>query len=227
MAIALHELSLKVDSPTITEIAANYRPSAWPPGRDWPVVVDKEGAVVSRWGDPVWDLTPWSGKPMKLNFGDGAAGMGEPMDSGNADLLRIAIGWLIWGPRGYRKVGTIANRFGSVRAVMVLCSQNGISTAALMRFPKVLELLPERIAKSKWDETIAVLHRLYDARESLGFTILDSNALKRLAEFASDHQHVQTPYIPPRIWVYQVGRFRECLEDFLAHRLQIEACFKH
>jgi hypothetical protein len=55
---------------------------------------------------------------------------------------------------------------------------------------------------------------------------LDSNALKRLAEIACDHQHVQTPYIPPRIWVYQVGRLRECLEDFLAHKAQIEACFE-
>ena len=226
MTVALHELSLKVDAPAVTEAAANYRPSTWPPPRDWPVVVDKEEKVVSRWGDSVWDLTSWSGKPVKLNFGDGETGSSEPIDVENADLLRLVMGWLIWGPRAYKTTGTILNKFISLRPVFVLSSQNGISASALMRFPTVLERLPERIAPSKWDETIAVLHRLYDAREALGFTIVDATVLKRLAEIANDHVTVQTPYIPPRIWVYQVGRLRECLEDFLAHKAQVEASFR-
>lgn len=220
------EFGLKVASRVVTPASANYRPLTWPPARDWPVVVDKDGVVVSRWGDSVWDLTPWEGKPVLLNFGDGEAGRSESLDEENADLLRLAMGWLIWGPRAYRAAGTIKNRFTQVRGVIALCSQNGISAATLMRFPKVLESLPERIAPSKWEETIAVLHRLYDAREALGFTIVDAGALKRLAEVANNHVHVQTPYIPPRIWVYQVERLRECLEDFLAHRTQVEACFK-
>ncbi|MDA0558331.1 hypothetical protein [Burkholderia pseudomallei] len=226
MKVALHEFCLKVDAPVVTEAAANYRPSTWPPARDWPVVIDKDGTVVSRWGDPVWDITLWAGTPTKLNFGDGEAGQSDPLDAENADLLRLAMGWLIWGPRAYRAPGTIKNRFTQVRAVVALCSQNEINAASLMRFPKVLERLPDVIASSKWEETIAVLHRLYDAREALGFTIVDATALKRLAEVANDHVGVQTPYIPPRIWVYQVARLRECLDDFLAHRSQVEACFK-
>lgn len=226
MKAALHEFALKVDVPGLNHTSTNYRPPSWPPARDWPVVVDRNGVVVSRWGDSVWDLTPWESKPILLNFGDGETGRSEPIDRANADLLRLAIGWLIWGPRGYRSAGTIKNRFGAVRVVFALCSQNGVSAASLIRFPKVLERLPERIAASKWEETIAVLHRLFDAREALGFTLVDAEALKRLAEVANDHEHVQTPYIPPRIWVYQLGRLRECLEDFLAHRTQVEACFK-
>jgi hypothetical protein len=223
--VPLHEFTLKVDAASVTEAAVNYRPPAWPPARDWPVVIDKDGTVVSRWGDAVWDLTPWAGAPLLMNFGDGEEGKSEPIDAENADLLRLAMGWLIWGPRGYRAAGTIKNRFTQVRAVVALCSQHGISAASLMRFPKVLECLPEAIASSKWEETITVFHRLYDARETLGFTIVDATALKRLAEVANDHDGVQTPYIPPRIWVYQLARLRECIEDFLAHRAQIEACF--
>lgn len=229
MKVELREFCLKVEAPVVTEAAANYRPATWPPARDWPVVIDKDGTVVSRWGDPVWDLTPWGGTPQLLSFEGGARGRrrSESLDHANADLLRLAMGWLIWGPRGYKNASTIKNRFGSVRAVVTLCSQNGISAAKLMRFPQVLEQLPGRIAPSKWEETIAVLHRLYDAREVLGFTMLDANALKRLAEIADKHDTVQTAYIPPRIWVYQLGRLRECLEDFLAHRHQIEACFRY
>jgi hypothetical protein len=56
---------------------------------------------------------------------------------------------------------------------------------------------------------------------------VDATVLKRLAEVSNDHVGVQTPYIPPRIWVYQLGRLRECLEDFLAHKEKIETCFHY
>ncbi|WP_157991362.1 hypothetical protein [Caldimonas tepidiphila] len=226
MKMALHELCLKVDAPAVTEAAVNYRPLTWPPARDWPVVLDKEGLVVSRWGDPIWDLTPWSGKPYQLNFGDGGAETAGTVIAENADLLRLAMGWLIWGPRGYRAAGTIKNRFGSVWAVIALCNRNNINAAMLQRFPRVLDQLAEQISPSKWEATITVLHRLYDARQDLGFVLVDANGLKRLAEVAHDHEHVQTAYIPPRIWLYQVERLRECLEDFMKHRQQVEACFK-
>ncbi len=39
------------------------------------------------------------------------------------------------------------------------------------------------------------------------------------------HEKSQTPYIPPRIWLYQVNRLRACLEDFANHAEQIEECF--
>ena len=226
MNAVLAEFGLKVPHAVVHDEAENYRPSTWPPTPDWPVVIDKDGKVVSRWSDPVWDLTPWSSKRNKLNFGDGSGGRGESIDTHNADLLRLCMGWLIWGPRGYRKPKTILNRFGVVRNVMALCSKLGISATKLMQFPKVLDELPNRIASSKWEETIAVLHRLYDAREFLGFTILDAKAIARLSELAVDHETIQTAYIPPRIWVYQVSRLRECLDDFVAHNSQIERCFR-
>jgi hypothetical protein len=227
MKIEVHELCLKVDAQFVTETASNYRPPTWPPARDWPVVVDKDGVVVSRWGEPIWNLTPWAGKPYQLNFGDGGTDAGVQVVSENADLLRIAIGWLIWGPRGYRTAGTIKNRFGSIWAVVALCNRNGISAASLQRFPRVVDQIPSVIAASKWEETIAVLHRLYDAREAIGFTLLDERGLKRLVKVAHDHEHVQTPYIPPRIWLYQVERLRECLEDFMQHRQLVEDSFRY
>jgi hypothetical protein len=226
MKLALHELSLKVSSSTVSATSPNFRPATWPPAPDWPVVVDGAGTIVSRWGDPVWDITCWSNKPFKLNFGDGDVGNGDAIDAENANLLRLAVGWLTWGPRGAKAASTIANKHSVLRVLFVLCTQNRISASSLMRFPAVLEQLPDKIAPSRWELTIAVLHRLYDARETLGFVIVDGAALKRLAEIAIDHETVQTAYIPPRIWVYQVGRLRACIEDFLAHREQIEACFR-
>jgi len=70
------------------------------------------------------------------------------------------------------------------------------------------------------------MHELYASRGAVGFTLLDSSSLTRLAALFPAHQTAQTPYIPPRIWRYQVTRLRECLDDFLSHREQVEACYR-
>lgn len=231
MKVNLTELTIKVRTDLVTSKSPAYRPPSWPPPRDWAVVIDRNGSVVSRWGDPIWDLSPWIGKRVILEFGDGRVRLytgkrAWSIDTDNADLLRMLATWLIWGPRASPAVATINDAFKRLRAIITLCSRNGISAAALMRFPRVLEQLPAVMAPSSYETTIALLHRLYDAREALGFAIVDPGGLKRLAEVAPAHDRVQTPYIPPRIWLYQVTRLRECLTDFLAHREQLESCFR-
>lgn len=222
------EFTFGIESNLVTPTSPNYRLPSWPPPRDWPVVIDKNGRVISRWGEARWDLSPWSGKTEKINFGDGkvsARRESKPLDVENADLLRMIATWLIWGPQAAGAVRTFTTSFYIIKSVFALASRNGISTASLMRFPKVFEQLPKVLAPGNYEAAITLLHRLYDARDEIGFTIVDSGGLKRLAAAAPDHEHVQTPYIPPRIWIYQVTRLRECLTDFLAHRQQIESIF--
>ncbi|WP_321927908.1 hypothetical protein [Paraburkholderia guartelaensis] len=40
-----------------------------------------------------------------------------------------------------------------------------------------------------------------------------------------DDDPVQTAYIPPRIWTYQVLRLRKCLDDFLEHKDKLRDCY--
>jgi hypothetical protein len=226
MKVNLHEFTIGIESDLVTSTSLNYRPPSWPPPRDWPVVVDRNGTVISCWGDPRWNLSPWAGEPTSLNFSDSEPPKAEPLDAENADLMRMIATWIIWGGRPYRSVRSVTTVFSLLRQIVTHCSRNSISAAKLMRFPKVFERLPDAITSSQYHQTIALLHRLYDAREVLGFTIVDPDGLRRLAATAPDHDTVQTPYIPPRIWLYQVKRLHECLTDFLAHREQIEACFR-
>lgn len=106
----LTTLGLSIESPLAVPGASNYRPESWPPPPDWPVVIDAQGKVVSRWGDPVWRLDPWAKKAMTLNFGDGpVTKSAAPISSKNANLLRIITGWWLYGPygaRGYRSLKT-------------------------------------------------------------------------------------------------------------------------
>jgi integrase len=73
---------------------------------------------------------------------------------------------------------------------------------------------------------LRLLHTLYEQRDQLGFVLLDREGLSRLEAALPSHEKRQTPYIPPRIWVYQVNRLRTFLDDFHAHRQGIEDCFR-
>lgn len=226
----LHEFTIGIESDLVTSTSPNFRPPSWPPPRDWPVVIDKKGVVVSRWGDPWWNLTPWVGKATELNFGDGILRKrreASPLDTENADLLRMVVTWLIWGPQAPRSVKTVYTSFYRLRPIIAHCNRNGINAARLMRYPKVLEQMSGVIPPGGYNALITLLHSLYDVRDLLGFVIVDPAGLKRLAAASPDHIGVQTPYIPPRIWLYQITRLRECLMDFLAHQEQIEACFQY
>lgn len=229
MIVKLQEFTIGIKSELVTPASPNFQLSSWPPSREWPVVIDKNGVVVSRWGDPKWNLAPWAGHKLTLNFGDGEARKGrqaEALSSENAHVMRIIATWLIWGRhQGAMAVTTISANFNMLRAVVALCNRNGISATRLMRFPKVLEQVPTVIAPSSYASTVSLLQQLYDARDVLGFTIVDPGGLRRIVAAEPHHDHVQTPYIPPRIWLYQITRLRECLIDFLDHQKQIEECF--
>jgi hypothetical protein len=226
MKLEIAEMGLGIQKDWIDATSPAFRPSTWPPSRDWPVSIARDGTVLSRWGDPIWDLTPLAGTTFKLNFRDDPDGQTESLDPANADILRLIITWRMWGPRAARATGTLQANFTMIKAVVALCSRNGILVCDLMRFPKVFEQVPAALAPSRYESTVALLHRLFDAREALGFTVVDLAGLKRLVAAMPVHETVQTPYIPPRIWVYQVERLRECVTDFLAHREPVEACFR-
>lgn len=220
------ELGLGIPADWISPLARSYRPTSWPPSRDWVVSEDRQGRVLSCWGDPVWDLTPIAGKAFKLNFGDGKKRRAAGIDSVNADLLRLAITWAVWGPRPLKTANTLRTVFQLLRPVFVLCSREGIAASDLSRFPRVLDRLPEMLAPSSYNATLYRLHRLLDARDQLGFVLVDADGLRRLACVAPDHDTVQTAYMPPRLWMYQVTRLKQCLDDYIAHRQAVEDCYR-
>lgn len=222
---SLDELGLRIKVPFVTPSSRSYRPPSWPPPRDWCCIEDAKGNAVSRWGDPIWDLTPWAGRKMALNFGDGPECI-TPIDRANADLLRLVVTWRVWGPRGIRTCQSLKYFFTPIRAIIALCSREEILASNLMRFTEVAAKLPQVLAPSQFDATVSQLSQLLDARSKLGFILLDKHGLKRLVAAKPEHKSEQTEYIPPRIWAYQVNRLKECLDDYLANKQQVEDCFK-
>jgi hypothetical protein len=205
--------------------AVQNAPSTWPPANDWPVVVDEKGSAISRWSDSIWCLDKWAGKRCVLNFGDGAQGRASPIDKANADLLRQVTAW--WMYRGELcSAKTILTRFSSIRPIFALCSREGILASELSRFVLVADKLPEVVMPSAGEQIVSLLHELLAHKKQLGFEILDSRGIAKFAAGLPDTQRSQTPYIPPRIWKYQVNRLKACLEDFLEHKESFKALFQ-
>lgn len=223
--VNLDELGLCIDLPFVHPESLNFRPPSWPPPDDWVPLRDAEGMPLCHYRDSIWPLDVWAGYQLKINFGDGHKGRVQRIDSANADLLRQMVTWRIWGPRGIRKIASLRNFLLPVRKIVALCSREGILASDLMRFPNVAAKVPQVLAGAHFNTALNELQNLLDSRDALGFVLFDRDGLSRLARSYLGHDSKQTAYIPARIWAYQINRLRECLDDYLAHREQFEACF--
>lgn len=219
-------LGLQIESPTVNPQAGNFRPPSWPPPPDWAPILDAEGNPVCRYRDSTWPLDVWAGKPMKMNFGDGKT-RGARIDPGNAELLRQCVAWFMFGTRGCRMATSLIDKFSTIKPLFVVCSGEGILASDLTRFESVIDKVAAKLAASNFYKAIAILHDLLNVREQLGFCLLNEDGLARLAKLQPDHVKEQTPYIPPRIWAYQLERLRECLQDYTEYHERIENCFRY
>lgn len=227
MPVTASQLGLGIDSPLVAPTAPNFRPPHWPPPKDFPIVIDAKDNVISRYGDPEWKLWPWAKKSITLNFGDGPRRKGRHVVSTrNADLFRQVCAWWLYGRRAAQTPRSLEQRFKTLKPLFILCSQRGICASELSRFPAVSDEYFSSIRPSSGEAVLSHLHTLYEERELLGFTLLDREGLSRLEAALPEHVSRQTPYIPPRIWLYQVKRLRDFLDDFNEHSESIESCFR-
>jgi integrase len=226
--VDLSQFGLALNLPHISPNSRSFRPPSWPPPKDWVCIEDKNGNPVSRLGDHVLDLSPWSGKKTSFSFGDGPKQHARSVviDPANADILRDLFVFRTWGPRpalALRSLETVAKW---LRQIVAVCSKNHILASDLSRYPAVIDKVAQALPPSTYDNIIAELDRLRDARDILGYELLDRAGIERLKALQPLHDHRQTEYIPPRIWSYVVRRVAECTKDYADHRDAIEACFE-
>lgn len=227
MSVNIAHLGLGIDSQLVTPTASNYRPPSWPPPNDFPIVIDESGKVVSRYGDSKWKFWPWALKSITLGFGDGHQRAGASCISPrNADLLRQVAAWWMYGPQAVREPASLKLRFGIIRSLFVLCSRENIEASDISRFPQVADKLPGECRASQMGYFLRLLHTLYEQRDQIGFVLLDREGLSRFEAASPAYVRRQTPYIPSRIWAYQVNRLRAFLDDYQVHRQAIEECYR-
>ncbi|WP_150671154.1 hypothetical protein [Pandoraea anhela] len=153
--------------------------------------------------------------------------------------MRTLATWILWGPMGARSWSNLKRHFNLLRRIVALCEAERIVACDLVRYPILVDKLAALYPRSEEAKAILrIMDRLLRSEVSIGFTLLNEAGLLALAGAMKKNKSreagaqvdegigEQTPYIPPRIWVYQVRRLRECLDDFLEHRERVENCFK-
>lgn len=202
-----------------------YELPSMPPPDDFIVYVDERGKAY-RWRDVRWQIGRGS-----LNFGYDPTSRRTDLRLTplNGELLKRCDAWFMWGDRRGITGVTVANYHGVLKALFAACSALKVPIAAseMGRYFDTIEaMLAAAIRPSKQNETIGLLHELWDAREWLGFELLAPPQIARLRALVPDHEATQHQFIPPRIWAYQAGRLLAFLEDFIAHRAKFEALLR-
>lgn len=195
-----------------------YRPPSYPPPDDWPVSVDINGNELSYYGDNKWDYSAfgYSG----YNFGK------QGLDDKNLALAKQVMIFVLYHssfyPGSYQGAKIY---FNLIIKIAKICSINNVPMDEVSRFPKIFKQISDKIQCSKSKEYVSYLHKLLAYKDELGFTIADKNMISYLARNLSEHEVIQHPYIPPRLYVYQLNRLSECLDDFFKNEIKIIDAF--
>ncbi len=214
---SLNRLALGIELPYVTSKAENYKPPTWPPTQEFPVVIDQIGKVISRFGDSIWILDVWAARRLRLDF--------TTLSDECSSIAKLTCAWWLWGPRAVTNAGTLKSRFTHITPLLKLCSSRGVDPTKLHDKPELLDEVSNCFSSSHAEPALILFHSLFEHRREFGHVILDREALRRLSSAITKHEGSQTAYIPPRIWLYQIRRLREFLDDFMQCKNGIAACY--
>lgn len=204
-----------------------YALPALPPPDDFPMMANPQGGPVCFYGDYKWVI---GGK--SFNFGTNPSDLGSKgfsLTEANGELLKRCIAWFMYGQRRGVSALTLATYHSTIKPFFAFCSslEKPIVASNLPRFFHSLdEALAQAIRPGNAKAVAYLLHELWQAREHLGFTLLEPQHIARLVSLIPEHERTQTQFIPPRIWAYQAERMQIFLQDFLDHRTQLDAALQ-
>ena len=205
-------------SPLVTTESSLYQLPSFPPPNDWVISIDDEGQGLSCYGDDYWDFHAF-GYP-GFNFGR------HKLSDLNLSLVKQALLLVMYHPNLFP--GTIQSCRYVFRCLVIIakiCDEWAITICDLSRFPQLYSQVALALKGSTYDNYLSLLHKLGLYVDELGYEIANKKMLAFLASQSRDHEIIQFPYIPPRIWSYQVNRLNECMEDFLKHQESLENAF--
>lgn len=210
-----------IDHPLVKPGVPGFELPRWPPPKDWPVSVNRDGIVVSRVDDDVYDYSAYAKRGLCVHFSD------ERLTPINRRRYKRVVCWWQWGSRGRVTAQTISTYAAIIKPLFLAASARGLDVSEFADMPQAAQLLAPSLGTSTFDVFLMLLDELHTHRGELGFRLLDRKALTDLTRLMPKHELQQTPYIPPRIWLYQVTRLKACVDDFAQHKDALVGLFNY
>lgn len=205
-------------SKLITPESSLYQLPTIPPPDDWVISVDEYGNDLSRYGDGYWDYSAFGYRGFNFSI--------QKISEANLKFVKQAMVVVLYHPKLFPGTFKSCRRsFTCLAKIAKTCDDQGILMTDLPKFPRVQPLVAKSLQCSQYKEHISFLHKLRIFSNAVGFEIADEKTLALLASHQLDREVIQHPYIPPRIWSYQVNRLNEALNDFLEHQKSIKMAF--
>ncbi|MDY0834189.1 hypothetical protein [Pseudomonas sp. SED1] len=207
----------------------SYRLNSFPPPDDFPMVCDAQGNVISRYDADYYDYSLIYRTPLIVRIAN-SKNQRYPIGASNQDLLRKFSAYMQFGDVGMMSPRSMAMKVDFLRKIIYFCESKSIDLQSLHKFPFVqIDLIRWLIetSPSKVRGCVVVFKTINEGRRVLNFNVFDSAQLAAFEELISDeHATVQTPYIPSRIWKYQLSRLDYFLRKYLEHQEIFEKMYQ-
>lgn len=211
--MSVSELRFCANLETTTEASklANYEPPSFPPSDDFVVSIDKEGNLLSRYGDNHWNFKAYG--CCGFNFEK------QALTSENNGLLKQLIFlYLYHMPLFPGKVGSVRSVFALFAKIAKVADKHNIAIDELYRFPKLASELIKVTTPHRQKNMISWLSALLREEKVLGWKIADIHFIEQLAKLRIPHIPIQNAYIPPRIWMSLIQTAERVMDDFEQHQ---------
>lgn len=206
----------KVDFVT-TKSPCFYVPS-FPPPPEFVMSVDKDGNVISRYGDDKWDFKA---------FGCRSLYYFSEIDEANKALFKKMMFYLIYSSLYEGGYYSLRTYYQFLQNVFRVCSLNNIYAEEVRKYPKLIEEIASKFAPSTFHVSTPFFHKLLQHKDYIGHLIYDEKSIALHARFNPKYENGQNAYIPPRIWTLFIKRLDEVLSDFIANKSKIENAYKY
>lgn len=220
----MSRLVSKIDSPLVKSSDSNFSINSWPPQDDFAIVVDKEGAVISRFQDSVWDLTRFHTRTCRISF-YAHLGPHPEVCERNLYLSKLIAAWFIYGNRAPMRAHSIKSLVTRIISFVKIFSALGLRLDRISCHPELVPTIAARVKPSIRETLIVELRLLLVNAEDLGFLVMDNECLKVFFKHMSAHVRRQTPYIPDRIWSHQISRAFAFANDLREVSQEIRNCY--
>ncbi|MGR7271273.1 hypothetical protein ACU615_21490 [Klebsiella aerogenes] len=201
-------LTFQDPTPIVTTESPCYCCSEYPPPDDFVISINLDGQPLSYYGDTIWDFRYLGAKMFSFK--------NWSISYENLRLVKQALYLVLYHPLLFPgKITSCHIHYIILVKIGMVCSKSNILVSQLSFFPDIQRLVVEELQCSSYRDRIVVLHKLLQFSDELGFIIADDKTISYFLSQCREHNRIQFPYIPPRIWSYQLNRLDEFLSEFI------------
>lgn len=209
-----HYLEANARIEVIQELIGNF-----PPPPDYVLSLDSTGQDLSHFGDDYWDFRAYK-HGATFNFGKRNLSDKNKLIAKNGLILSLLHPALFPGRHRSAKYC-----YYCLVRIAEVCDKNNVLMNEIDRFPKVQLAIAHALKGGAFRSYINFLHRLRIYGQEYGYELMNERSIAHIASQEEKREVIQTAYIPPRIWHYQLNRLDELLDDFLHHQEAIGEAF--